>query len=53
MMMNIIGVLREYDLKSKGYETGSSGQNEWHKEMLFKKGNDMISLEARGWEHFK
>lgn len=35
-VVSIIGVLREYDLKSKGYETGSSGQNEWHKEMLFK-----------------
>ena len=27
-VVSIIGVLREYDLKSKGFETGSSGNNE-------------------------
>jgi DNA polymerase-3 subunit delta len=35
-VVNIIKLLREYDLKSKGYEAGSSGQNDWHKELLFK-----------------
>lgn len=35
-VVNIIGILREYDLKSKGFEAGSSGNIEWHKEMLFK-----------------
>jgi DNA polymerase-3 subunit delta len=35
-VVNIIKLLREYDLKSKGFEAGSSGQNDWHKELLFK-----------------
>ena len=35
-VVSIISILREYDLKSKGYEAGISGQNDWHKEMIFK-----------------
>jgi len=35
-VVSIIGILREYDLKSKGFKAGGSGNIEWHKEMLFK-----------------
>jgi len=35
-VVSIISLLREYDLKSKGYEAGSAGYNDWHKELLFK-----------------
>jgi len=35
-VVRVIGLLREYDLKSKGYEAGGSGQNDWHKELLYK-----------------
>lgn len=35
-VVNIISLLREYDLKSKGYEAGGSGPNDWQKELLFK-----------------
>lgn len=35
-VLEIIALLREYDLKSKGYLTGSSGSSEWQKELLYR-----------------
>lgn len=35
-VVNVISLIREYDLKSKGLNVGENDHGEWMKELLFK-----------------